>query len=398
MEREKPRGPLYYADYIQTDRLLGAQQMQSALRGRPAHDEMLFIIVHQTYELWFKQILWELDAVLETFRSSPVPEEKLGQAILRLGRIVEIQRVMIQQVDVLETMTPLDFLDFRDDLMPASGLQSVQFRLVENKLGMRRGDRLQLHGAPYTSRLSEADAARVEASEKEPSLFDLIEGWLERTPFLHFGDFDFWREYRRAVEAMLARDRASIRSNPTLTEDEKTTQLAGVEATARRFADVFEETAGEPGTAPGAPLFPTRAPGGAPHQSLSGRADPAPALPPAGDPRRHRKEFHDLAPAPRPDGDADDRHPDRHRRHVGARVSRPGGRASQGVRGPLGSGELLHSPVGASQTSSRSEKPHGIRTLRDDLQLDRDRNRERDDAHGRSASAGSPRRTRRRPD
>ena len=240
MEREKPRGPLYYADYIQTDRLLGAQQMQSALRGRPAHDEMLFIIVHQTYELWFKQILWELDAVLETFRSSPVPEEKLGQAILRLGRIVEIQRVMIQQVDVLETMTPLDFLDFRDDLMPASGLQSVQFRLVENKLGMRRGDRLQLHGAPYTSRLSEADAARVEASEKEPSLFDLIEGWLERTPFLHFGDFDFWREYRRAVEAMLARDRASIRSNPTLTEDEKTTQLAGVEATARRFADVFD--------------------------------------------------------------------------------------------------------------------------------------------------------------
>jgi len=254
MEPEKPGrsvAPLYYADYIQTDRLLGAQQMQSALRGRPAHDEMLFIIVHQTYELWFKQILWELDAVLETFRSSPVPEEKLGQAILRLGRIVEIQRVMIQQVDVLETMTPLDFLDFRDDLMPASGLQSVQFRLVENKLGMRRGDRLQLHGAPYTSRLSEADAARVEASEKEPSLFDLIEGWLERTPFLHFGDFDFWREYRRAVEAMLARDRASIRSNPTLTEEEKTTQLAGVEATARRFADVFDETAAEPGAAPG---------------------------------------------------------------------------------------------------------------------------------------------------
>ena len=178
--------------------------MQSALHGRPAHDEMLFIIVHQTYELWFKQILWELDAVLATFRSSPVPEEKLGQAVLRLGRIVEIQRVLIQQVDVLETMTPLDFLDFRDDLMPASGLQSAQFRLIENKLGMRRGDRLQLHGAPYTSRLSEADAARVEASEKEPSLFDLIEGWLERTPFLHFGDFDFWREYRRAVEAMLA--------------------------------------------------------------------------------------------------------------------------------------------------------------------------------------------------
>lgn len=244
MEKEKPRGPLYYADYIRLDRLLGSQQMQSALRGRPAHDEMLFIIVHQAYELWFKQILWELDAVLAAFRSSPVPEEELGQAVLRCGRIVEIQRVLIQQVDVLETMTPLDFLDFRDDLIPASGLQSAQFRLIENKLGMRRRDRLQLHDAPYTSRLSEEDAARVEAAEKEPSLFDLIEGWLERTPFLIFGDFDFWREYRRAVDAMLAADRASIRSNPTLTEDEKATQLAGVEATAGRFTDVFGQGQG----------------------------------------------------------------------------------------------------------------------------------------------------------
>src|SRR5262252_8713255 len=195
MESEKPVGPLYYADYLQLARLLKSQEMRSTLHGRPAHDEMLFIIVHQAYELWFKQILWELDAVLATFRSSPVPEEELGQAVLRLGRIVEIQRVLIQQVDVLETMTPLDFLDFRDYLFPASGFQSVQFRLIENKLGMRRADRLQLQDAAYTSRFREEDAARAEASEREPALFDLVDGWLERTPFLHFGDFDFWREY-----------------------------------------------------------------------------------------------------------------------------------------------------------------------------------------------------------
>jgi tryptophan 2,3-dioxygenase len=253
MEDEKPRRPLYYADYIQLDRLLGSQQLQSALHGRPAHDEMLFIIVHQAYELWFKQILWELDAVLAAFRSSPVAEEEVGRAVLHCGRIVEIQRVLIQQVDVLETMTPLDFLDFRNILIPASGLQSVQFRLIENKLGVRRQDRLQLHDAPYTSRLAEEDAARVEASEREPSLFDLIEAWLERTPFLNFGDFDFWEAYRRAVDAMLASDRASIRSNPTLTDEEKVTQLAGVEATARRFADVFEPGADEPATAKVAP-------------------------------------------------------------------------------------------------------------------------------------------------
>lgn len=248
MKEEKPRGPLYYSDYIQLDRLLGAQRLQSGLGrpDRPAHDEMLFIIVHQTYELWFKQILWELDAVLAAFRSSPVPEEEVGHAVLQCGRIVEIQRVLIQQVDVLETMTPLDFLEFRDDLIPASGLQSVQFRLIENKLGMRRADRLPLHGAPYTARFSEEDAARIEASEKEPSLFDLIEVWLERTPFLSFGEFDFWREYRRAVDAMLAADRESIRNHPTLSEAEKGTQLAGVDATARRFADLFEPGEGEP--------------------------------------------------------------------------------------------------------------------------------------------------------
>jgi len=252
MENDKPRRPLYYADYIQLERLLGSQQLQSAVHGRPAHDEMLFIIVHQAAELWFKQILWELDAVLTGFRASPVAEEEVGRAVLLCGRIVEIQRVLLQQVDVLETMTPLDFLDFRDVLIPASGIQSVQFRLFENKLGMRRSDRLPLHGgASYTSRFSEEDAARIEASEKEPSLFDLIEGWLERTPFLHFGDFDFWREYRRAVDAMLAADRASIRGNPTLTEDVKTTQLAGVDATALRFADVFEKGASEPVAASG---------------------------------------------------------------------------------------------------------------------------------------------------
>ena len=245
MENEKPRRPLYYADYIQLDRLLGSQQLQSALQGRPAHDEMLFIIVHQTYELWFKQILWELDAVLAAFRSSPVPEEEVGRAVLHCGRIVEIQRVLIQQVDVLETMTPLDFLDFRDALIPASGIQSVQFRLLENKLGMRRQDRLQAQ-AHYTSRFREEDAARVEASEREPSLFDLVENWLERTPFLNFGNFDFWQEYRRAVDSMLAADRASILTNPTLTEDERALQLAGVDATARRFADVFEPGAGGP--------------------------------------------------------------------------------------------------------------------------------------------------------
>ncbi|MGH9442718.1 MAG: tryptophan 2,3-dioxygenase family protein [Thermoanaerobaculia bacterium] len=266
---EKPRAPLYYADYIQVDRLLDCQQMESARHGRPAHDEMLFIIVHQAYELWFKQILWELDAVLAIFSGASVPEEAVGRAVSHCARIVEIQRVLIQQVDVLETMTPLDFLDFRDDLIPASGLQSVQFRLIENKLGMRREDRLQLHNAPYTSRFRKEDAARIEASENEPSLFDRVEDWLERTPFLNFGDFDFWREYRRAVDAMLAADGESIRNNPTLNDEERATQLAGLDATGRRFADVFESP---PGAAAGEAGTPAGANPAAPGRHLSRRA------------------------------------------------------------------------------------------------------------------------------
>ncbi|HET7452303.1 MAG TPA: tryptophan 2,3-dioxygenase family protein, partial [Thermoanaerobaculia bacterium] len=172
------------------------------------------------------------------FSKAAVPEQDVGRAVSHFGRIVEIQHVLIRQVDVLETMTPLDFLDFRDDLIPASGVQSVQFRLIENKLGVRREDRLQLHDAPYTMRFRAADRARLEASEKAPSLFDLLERWLERTPFLEFGDFDFWRVYRKAVDAMLAAERRSIRRNPTLTPEEKTVQVAGLVATARRFEEI----------------------------------------------------------------------------------------------------------------------------------------------------------------
>ena len=120
------------------DRLLSAQELESESQGHAVHDEMLFIVVHQAYELWFKQILWELDDLLRIFGKDQVDETDMGTAHARLRRIVEIETVLIQQIDVLETMTPLDFLDFRDLLFPASGFQSVQFRMVENKLGMRR--------------------------------------------------------------------------------------------------------------------------------------------------------------------------------------------------------------------------------------------------------------------
>src|SRR5574342_600167 len=114
---QRPHPPLYYADYLQLDRLLASQNLKSVEYGAPAHDEMLFIIVHQAYELWFKQILHELDSVARLFEKQTIDEKNIGVAVARLSRITEIQKIMIAQLRVLETMTPLDFLEFRDFLV-----------------------------------------------------------------------------------------------------------------------------------------------------------------------------------------------------------------------------------------------------------------------------------------
>ncbi len=233
-------GPLYYGDYLGLDTLLASQHLESERKGSTAHDEMLFIVVHQTYELWFKLILWELESLIQIFEGAPVEEEEVGTAVARLDRIVEIQRVLVQQIDVIETMTPLDFLEFRDVLIPASGFQSVQFRVIENRLGLRRSDRLRFAGASYSSRLSAEDAALVKEAETKASLHDLVERWLERTPFVNFGDFDFWSAYRSAVDQMLSQDRGFIASNETLTLEEREVQLRNLDDTRSRFAALFD--------------------------------------------------------------------------------------------------------------------------------------------------------------
>jgi tryptophan 2,3-dioxygenase len=153
---------------------------------------------------------------------------------------LEIQRVLMHQIDVLETMTPLDFLDFRDHLVPASGFQSVQFRLVENRLGMDPTRRLDIEGTPYKARFTEADRKRLRASEATPSLFDHVERWLERTPFLEFGDFDFWAAYREAVDTMLDNERRFVEDNPTLPPEKKARELRSVAQTAEQFEALFD--------------------------------------------------------------------------------------------------------------------------------------------------------------
>lgn len=216
---------IHYHHYLQLDRLLGAQELMSEKAGQPAHDEMLFIIVHQVYELWFKQIIHEMSSIRELLRSDQVDERHLSVVNGRLERVIAIQKLLIEQIHVMETMTPLDFLDFRHHLFPASGFQSFQFRLVEVMLGLPNHQRLTYNGKPYHIVFTGEQRDILEATEAGGTLFAAIERWLERCPFLEFGDFHFLEDYRRAVQGMMAREREAIQAAPLLGEEAKAMRL-----------------------------------------------------------------------------------------------------------------------------------------------------------------------------
>jgi tryptophan 2,3-dioxygenase len=162
---------------------------------------MLFIIIHQVYELWFKQILFELDLVRHIFIRDRINDnsDDLSKVVQKLKRTGKILELINQQVSVLETMTALDFLEFRNVLLPASGFQSKQFRLIEAKLGLKMEQRYKKKYYKATRRgsLSETDLQDVERAENEPALKELIVRWLERMPYL---DEQYWNEYNQSSE------------------------------------------------------------------------------------------------------------------------------------------------------------------------------------------------------
>ncbi|MBV36316.1 MAG: tryptophan 2,3-dioxygenase [Rickettsiales bacterium] len=233
--------PCYYPDYLQLDKLLDAQHPESKKYGAEAHDETLFIIVHQAYELWFKQVLHEIHAILPTLSQEHVDEDKLSTVNLRIERIHRIQDVLVDQIDILETMTPLDFLDFRDYLIPASGFQSIQFKEIEILLGLKSEFRINFDKKSFYNRLNEKDRNYLLNLEEQPSLFDAVESWLERMPFLEFGDFKFWEKYKQAVETMLAHDEQVIKEADYLTDAEKTFQLNDLANTHANFDALFDK-------------------------------------------------------------------------------------------------------------------------------------------------------------
>ncbi len=158
---------LTYGSYLRVEDLIRLQQPKSS---PPHHDELLFIIIHQTYELWFKQLLHELDAVVANLRAAAAnPDaDEVYEAARLLRRSTEIARVLVEQFTILETMLPTHFLAFRDKLRPASGFQSEQFREIEFLCGMKDEKMLRFHEA------SPEMLAQLQRRLVEPSLRDVF--------------------------------------------------------------------------------------------------------------------------------------------------------------------------------------------------------------------------------
>jgi tryptophan 2,3-dioxygenase len=148
---------LTYGTYLRLDALLDQQRLETE-----AHDELLFITIHQVYELWFKQLLFEVEAARDAMSAG-----KLWWARHLLNRVHEIERILIEQVAVLETMTPQDFLEFREQLAPASGFQSVQFRELEFISGAKDPDFVERFRG-----LTDAESDRLRRRLAEPTLWN----------------------------------------------------------------------------------------------------------------------------------------------------------------------------------------------------------------------------------
>lgn len=210
---KNPDAGMLYADYLMLDKLLACQNPVTMTkftehRKTEVHDEHLFIITHQVHELWFKLVILELDSVRQLLNNDQVDEANMLKISSRLDRVKRTLGLLVDTLSILETMTPLDFMDFRDYLAPASGFQSAQFRLIENKLGIRNQDRSSHRpnqdNQPYLDVFKEQKCIEViKKSEREPSLFDLIQRWLERTPGLEEDGFNFLAKYGAAVNSML---------------------------------------------------------------------------------------------------------------------------------------------------------------------------------------------------
>lgn len=184
--------PLSYNKYLRVQDLIN---LQDCLSDPAHHDELLFITVHQAYELWFKQILHELDATIQFMEEDRVPA-----ATRALKRVVEIEKLLVNQIHILESMTPISFLAFRDQLNPASGFQSMQFREIEFSSGLKDKNILREFSSDEFAR------ERLQARMAQPSLTECFYRVLQRrglnAPLSEDGE-DQKKDYENRTRAVL---------------------------------------------------------------------------------------------------------------------------------------------------------------------------------------------------
>jgi tryptophan 2,3-dioxygenase len=167
---------LTYGDYLKVSELL---RLQHCLADPPSHDELQFIIVHQTYELWFKLVLFELDSIIQSMN-----QDKIRYATWLFRRVNEILKILYQQIHILESMSPIDFLDFRDKLQPASGFQSLQFREIEFVSNLKEASILELLKGNTESK------KRLKKRLENETLWDAFLNLMKRQKFQIPGDRD----------------------------------------------------------------------------------------------------------------------------------------------------------------------------------------------------------------
>ncbi|XXQ34781.1 Tryptophan 2,3-dioxygenase [Plasmodiophora brassicae] len=231
--------PCYYHEYLALDDILSAQRPRSAQPGRcEAHDETLFIITHQAYELWFKQIIHDLTSCVHLWQQAPCNFQLLNE---RLQRITKIQSVLLMQLPILETMTPVDFLSFRDYLFPASGFQSVQFKQIETMLGLPASQRLQYNTQTYTSTLRDEHRQLVEEAQSKPTCMDCLQHVLEGIDHQIASEFQgsFWQDFMQpAMTLMQHQNRQHLNSLTGMRSDALREALRAVDDQDAAFDEI----------------------------------------------------------------------------------------------------------------------------------------------------------------
>jgi len=227
-----------YGDYLKIDQLLSAQELESAKHGAPAHEELLFIITHQTFELWFKQVLFEVGSIIALLDREYVPESEMAIVLHRLQRTNKIMAHLAEQFTLIETMTPSQFMEFRNFLNPASGFQSAQWRVLERSLGLDEQRRVLRN---YLESLPQAERDMVErTTQNTTTLFGAVERWLQQMPFMEYGKFAFWQAYRDAVHDMFNRDRSDVQAVAAADGNDPAAALSQIDKLEDGFDAMFD--------------------------------------------------------------------------------------------------------------------------------------------------------------